>query len=164
MRRLMTVGYEGSHLTDFIAELQREGVNTLLDVREVAISRRRGFSKTALREALQHAGIAYRHERDLGSPKAIRHQLRADGDYSSYFKAFNSYLRTQDALLKRLADELTGGVALMCFERDPSTCHRSAVARHLEGLTGLSTRHLEVTVGTCAEGARAHPRQGIPAA
>jgi uncharacterized protein (DUF488 family) len=164
MQRLMTVGYEKATLSDFIAALKGEGVTTLLDVRELPISRRKGFSKTALREALAAAGIAYRHERDLGSPKAIRHQLHADGDYTNYFAAFTKYIRSQEALLRQLAADLTGGVALMCFERDPATCHRSVVAKRLELLTGLSTRHLEVSNGESATRARVDSRQGVSAA
>jgi uncharacterized protein (DUF488 family) len=55
-------------------------IDVLLDIREIPISRRRGFSKTALRQTVEGAGIAYRHERRLGSPKVLRHKLRSDGD------------------------------------------------------------------------------------
>ena len=36
------------------------------------MSHKRGFSKTPLAQALQQAGIDYRHLRALGCPKAIR--------------------------------------------------------------------------------------------
>jgi uncharacterized protein (DUF488 family) len=164
MKRLMTVGYEKTALDDFVAALKEAQVTTLLDVREIPVSRRRGFSKSALREAVTAVGIDYRHERQLGSPREIRHRLHADGDYASYFAEFGKYLQSQQALLERLADELSGAVALMCFERDPTTCHRSAVARHLEHLTGLTVRHLEVTSGSGSKGTRAYSGQGISAA
>ncbi|SEM69999.1 DUF488 domain-containing protein [Nonomuraea pusilla] len=41
----------------------------LVDVRLTPISRKRGFSKTALATALAAAGIACRHMRALGNPK-----------------------------------------------------------------------------------------------
>ena len=56
--KLFTVGYEGRALDEMIAELVRAGVERLVDVRELPLSRRRGFSKTALGESLRGAGIA----------------------------------------------------------------------------------------------------------
>lgn len=147
MNRLMTIGYEQSSLDDFILELKQAEVTTLLDIREIPISRRKGFSKTALRNALESEGIRYRHERELGSPKLIRQSLHGDGDYPKFFAAFTVHLKGQRPLLQTLVKELTGGVALMCFERDASTCHRSVVARHLQRLTGLPVSHLEVASG-----------------
>lgn len=164
MKRLMTVGYEKTRLEDFIATLKAAGVTTLLDVREIPISRRKGFSKSALRDAVTAVGIRYRHERDLGSPKPIREQLHADGDYSRFFTSFTTYLKSQRPLLKSLVAELEGGVALMCFERDATTCHRSVVARHLEHLTGLTTNHIEVASGTGSTRAGAHSGESLSAA
>lgn len=164
MDRLMTIGYEKTSLDDFVAALKAGGVTTLLDVREIPISRRKGFSKRALSEAVNVAGIAYRHERDLGSPKPIRDRLYADGDYSKFFASFATYLKSQQPLLRTLAGELGGGVALMCYERDPTTCHRSVVARHLEHLTGLTTKHIEVASGGDSKRTRADSGQSVSAA
>lgn len=162
--KLLTIGYEKTSLNDFIATLKAAGVTTLLDVRELPISRRKGFSKRALSEAVIAAGIDYRHERDLGSPKTIRAQLHADGDYPEFFASFTAYLKSQKPLLKALTTELDGAVALMCFERDAATCHRSIVARHLEYLTGLTTKHLEVTSGGNAKRTCADTSQSLSAA
>jgi len=164
MRGLLTIGYEGASLQDFIGTLKAASVSTLLDVRELPISRRKGFSKRALAEALEAEGIEYRHERDLGSPKAIRHQLHEDRDYDQFFDAFTTYLKSQRPLLRKLAAELDGRVALMCFERDPATCHRSIVAKQLESLTQLKTRHLGVKDGIAGQRARAGAGEGVPAA
>lgn len=164
MRSLSTIGYEGSTLDEFVATLQEAGVTTLLDVRELPISRRKGFSKTALSTAVRAAGIEYRHERDLGSPKTIRHQLHADGDYGVFFKSFTTYLGSQKPLLKQIAQELEGHVALMCFERDPATCHRSIVAKHLEALVSVKTRHLGVRHGNSVERSRTGVGEGVPTA
>lgn len=164
MKGLFTIGYEGADLADFTATLRRAGVTTLLDVRELPLSRKKGFSKRALAEAMLSSGIAYRHERDLGSPKAIRQRLHSDGDYKQFFESFSTYLRQQRPLLKELAESLDGKVALMCFERDPSTCHRSVVARQLELLVGLKTKHLGVTHGASNDRARVGVGEGVPSA
>jgi uncharacterized protein (DUF488 family) len=142
--RLFTIGYEGTDLADFLATLKRNEVDLLLDVREIPLSRRKGFSKSVLREALAGKGIEYRHEKRLGSPKVIRHRLYADGNYERFFRDFWKHLAQQEDLLEQLAEELSGNVALMCYERDPATCHRSAVVEALGKLVGLKARHLGV--------------------
>jgi uncharacterized protein (DUF488 family) len=141
LKQIVTIGYEGADLGDFLATLKLLEVTTLLDIRELPISRRKGFAKTALREALQSVGIDYRHEPQLGSPKVIRHQLREDNDYSRFFRDFGKHLKKQSALLAALANELSGTVALLCYERDHETCHRKAVASALGEMTGLKPKH-----------------------
>ena len=142
LKKLYTIGYEGMELHSFIGTLRAFEVDLLLDVRELPASRKRGFSKTALREALESSGIAYRHERPLGTPKAIRHQVRVDGDYKKFFRAFGRHLAKQEDLLEQLAEELDGNIALMCWEHDFTTCHRLPVAKRLEALTGRKSIHL----------------------
>lgn len=163
MQALYTIGYEGASLEDFIATLKTKGVTTLLDVREFPLSRKPGFSKRALAQAVESEGMAYRHERDLGSPKVIRQQLHSDGDYKQFFSSFTKYLRSQQPLLAELARSLEGKVALMCFERDPATCHRSVVARQLEFLAGIKTQHLGVVHGGSKARASIDTGEGVSA-
>lgn len=167
LTRLLTIGYEGADPRDFLATLTTLGVTSLLDIRELAISRRKGFAKTALREGLASVDIAYRHEPRLGSPKPIRDQLRSDNDYSRFFKDFERYLATQRLLLDSLADELTGTVVLLCYERDYTQCHRRAVAEALRRISGIVPKHHGVQPydrrQTLAH-SRPHPGQGISAA
>jgi len=167
LKRLVTIGYEGADPADFLATLELVGVTILLDIREMAISRRYGFAKNALREGLASVGIDYRHEPRLGSPKAIRYQLREDGDYPRFFRDFERYLKTQGDLLEVLAEELTGTVALLCYERDYTQCHRRAVADAFSKITGIKPKHQGVqghAQRQAAARARAHPGQGVPAA
>lgn len=163
MKGLFTIGYENATLVDFIATLHAARVTLLLDVREFPLSRKKGFSKRALSEAVQAAGIAYRHERDLGSPKTLRQQLHSDGDYAQFFSSFSKYLKLQAPLLAELAADLEGKVALMCFERDPATCHRSIVAKQLESLVDLKTKHLGVVHGADKNRTRAGSGEGVSA-
>lgn len=141
LKQLVTIGYEGADAVDFLATLELAGVTTLLDIREMAMSRRPGFAKTALRQGLAGVGIEYIHEPRLGSPKAIRHQLREDGDHSKFFREFERYLKTQHGLLEQLAGSLKGTVALLCFERDHTVCHRRSVADALSAITGIKPKH-----------------------
>ena len=59
--KLFTIGYEGTTMDEFITALQRAGVERVIDVRALPLSRRPGFSKTPLTGALaedaeQHGG------------------------------------------------------------------------------------------------------------
>ena len=108
MKRLYTIGYEGALLEDFLATLNEADIDIVVDVRELPMSRRKGFSKTALTKALTQCDIHYRHEKLLGSPKTIRHKLRVEGDYKAFFRAFNRHLQKQNEILLELAEELSG--------------------------------------------------------
>jgi uncharacterized protein (DUF488 family) len=146
LTHVSTIGYEGASVEELVTILKAAKTTLLLDVRELPISRKRGFAKTALRDALAKAGIAYRHERALGSPKAVRHRLREDGDVARYWKDFHAHLAMQHSLLDELATTLTGRVTLLCYERDPKECHRSAVAAELASRLGLAVTDLATNV------------------
>ena len=78
---ILTIGYEGRDLPDVIEALAGASVELLIDTRYRASSRKRGFSKTALSEALRHAGIVYEHVRELGTPPEMMKELRESGTY-----------------------------------------------------------------------------------
>ncbi|CAN5448623.1 hypothetical protein BH10CHL1_BH10CHL1_35180 [soil metagenome] len=130
--KLMTVGYEGLHVQEFIQILKNSKVNLLIDVRELPLSRKKGFSKTALSELLLRNNIEYKHLRDLGCPRQIRHDYRTDGNWDKYTKRFTDYLNTQDNAIEHLnilTSKLT--CCLLCFEANAQLCHRSLVAEQL---------------------------------
>ena len=138
-KTVYTIGYEGADQDRFVAALQAAGVAVLADVRAVALSRKRGFSKGSLRQRLSEERIGYRHFVDLGTPKPGREAARA-GDAGLMRKIFCEQLATAGAQtafeeLASLAAEQP--VCLLCFERDPAMCHRRIVAERLaeRGLT-----------------------------
>lgn len=143
---LCTFGYEGLELSEFIARLRAAGVRAVVDVRELPLSRKQGFSKRALAEALAGSGIAYRHVPALGCPKPIRNQYREDNDWSRYAKAFSAYLRQQSEAVAALAKSSRGiKECLVCFEADYTVCHRSIVARAAAAVGGPAVVHLTAT-------------------
>lgn len=135
---LVSIGYEGRSVDELVETLRSQGVACLVDVRLTPISRKAGMSKTALAQALNAAGIAYVHHRDLGNPKDNRDGYRA-GQATS-FDRFQRVLSTtagRDAL-RHVSELLDGGaVALLCFERDHAQCHRHQVAEELAELRTL---------------------------
>lgn len=54
---IFTIGYEGATQAEVIAALSAAGVELLIDVRAVPLSRRPGFSKNVLASGLREAGI-----------------------------------------------------------------------------------------------------------
>jgi len=140
---LFTLGYEGLDLPSFIAVLQKVGVQTVVDVRELPLSRKKGYSKTAFSAALSEHGIAYLHAPQLGCPKPIRVQYRANQDWSAYTKEFLAHLKTRRAEVLELAKLSRATAAcLVCFEADFSMCHRTYVARAVCRQGGPSVVHL----------------------
>src|SRR5262245_36925707 len=61
--QLFTIGYEARTIEQFVVELRRKRISRVIDVRELPLSRRRGFSKTPLSSTLADAGIDYVHLR-----------------------------------------------------------------------------------------------------
>src|SRR5690606_6819498 len=136
--------YENVAQADFVAALKQAKIKTLIDVREVANSRRAGFSKKSLAAALDEAGIAYVHMKPLGTPKAGREAARK-GDAKTMQRIFEAKLvepESQLALAETAELAKKGRVCLMCLEHDWRDCHRSIVARHLEDEFGIKPAHL----------------------
>ena len=99
---LFTLDYEGLSIDAFIGRLKAAQVTNIVDVRELPLSRKKGFSKTAFRTALLQHGIAYLHVPALGCPKPIRSKYKTDANWASYTRDFLAYLQTQDAPLREL--------------------------------------------------------------
>ena len=134
-----SIGYERYRLnTDFVAQVARSGVERLIDVRQLPISRRRGFAKSALSEALAAVGIEYVHMRDLGNPKPTR-DLYKSGRSAEGRAGYEHYLLSeQREALSILALRLTEKrCTLMCVEHDSAVCHRDVIFDALENEVGL---------------------------
>jgi len=151
---VFTIGYEGLEMADFLSLLHSHDVATVVDVRQMPLSRKRGFSKKALAAMLALRGLDYVHMAQLGCPKPVRDGWRADGNWERYTRAFLAHLAQQDAALDtlgRLARHAT--CALLCYEADFNFCHRTMVAQALGRRCGMQVRHIPV-VKAAAFGAR----------
>ena len=126
------IGYEGIALDAFVSKLRVRGVQTLVDVRLNAISRKKGFSKRALSDALGESGIEYLHMPALGNQRdnragygelesAAAHEVRA---------RFMDTLASEASIsaLEELAELARDrNVVVFCFEQDERHCHREQV-------------------------------------
>jgi uncharacterized protein (DUF488 family) len=125
--KIFTIGYEGTTVAEFIGALTAAGVERVLDVRALPLSRRPGFSKSALRAALEQAGIEYIHLKALGTPADGRAAARA-GRHADLERIYAGQLELPEAMAQSaqmldLARERP--TALLCMEREPAHCHRT---------------------------------------
>jgi uncharacterized protein (DUF488 family) len=132
---ISTIGYEGRTLESYLNELLRSGVTMLCDVRQNPISRKYGFSKSALSKGCEGVGIRYEHLPELGIASQQRQNLNTQADYDALFADYEKEsLPLQGAALKKIRGWIQAGeqVALTCYERLPQQCHRHCVAEAIE--------------------------------
>ena len=133
--KIFTIGYEGTTQPEFIAALTAAGVRRVIDVRAVPLSRKPGFSKNMLANGLAEAGIDYVHLKALGTPPEGREAARK-GRHAELERIYSGQLDLPEAIVAAqqmldLAKDKPS--ALLCFERDPATCHRSLLLAAVAG-------------------------------
>ena len=129
--KIFTIGYEGTTVPEFIDALKSAGVERVIDVRALPLSRRPGFSKSPLRAALEEARIDYVHLKALGTPSEGRTAARA-GRHADMARIYAGQLElpeaiAQSAQMLELAKETPS--ALLCMEREPQHCHRTLLLK-----------------------------------
>jgi len=142
------VGYEGRTIDEFLQELRNLGVSRLADVRLTPVSRKPGFSKSALVRALAEVGIAYEHYRELGNPKPNRAGFSGTADdleaARAVYGARLKYPEASEAIAELAAVVQEERVAVLCFEADQDRCHRdlvlSEVSRRAVSVLGRTLR------------------------
>ncbi len=132
MHTLFTIGYQGHSIATFMELLLAHGITTIIDVRERPYSRKPDFSKKRLSAHLAAEGIAYVHQVELGTPKAIRDEVRRNKDYSAFFANITPRIEAQEETLQAaLTLVRSNACALLCYEGPVHECHRLAVAEAL---------------------------------
>lgn len=141
-----TVGHSTHERDAFLALLRAHDIELLVDVRRHPGSRRNPhFDRREMAAWLTEAGIAYRHEEELGGRRGPPPADSANGAWRSQgFRAYADHLGTEvgAAALDRL--ERAGRrrrAAVMCAEAVPWRCHRQIVADHLVA-RGHEVRHI----------------------
>jgi uncharacterized protein (DUF488 family) len=142
---LFTIGYEQAKPAAVLRELKRAKVDLLVDTRAVAASRRPGFSKRQLAASLDEIGIPYLHLQKLGTPAEGRQAARV-GDTDALWRIYDKHAKTPEAQaeLRELLDLIKSGkrVALLCYCRDPKTCHRSRIVASVKKRTRIKAEDL----------------------
>jgi uncharacterized protein (DUF488 family) len=140
---LFTIGYQQHSLDSLVQSLSENGIQVLMDVRQNASSRKAGFSKARLGDAITGAGITYVHRPDLGTPSSIRAIYRRSGNVSEALAAYEQYISSNlDAIQALVKVARTKRVCLLCLETDHDMCHRGVIARKLCEMTKWKAIHL----------------------
>lgn len=141
---VFTIGYEGLDIDAFMSLLVEHHIETVVDIRELPLSRKPGFSKRALANVLNLSGLEYVHIVELGCPKPVRDRYREDGNWKRYTEGFLKYLKTQGAAIAELSMLVrSSNCALLCFEADYNFCHRSMVANAVRDCCGAKVKHIQ---------------------
>lgn len=127
-----TIGYEGRSIESYLNRLIENDIRLLVDVRKNPISRKYGFSKSALSNICKSFGIAYVHLPDLGITGDLRRNLADQDDYEQLFDHYEKEILPRNIewiqhLIKLFSQYKR--LAVTCFEREHSQCHRDRVAK-----------------------------------
>jgi len=145
IHELLIIGYEGRAIDEFVDILKQFNISRVIDVREIPLSRKPGFSKTSLRERLENENIEYIHMKALGSPSLIRNKLKTDWDYDYFFEAYRKHLSQNMQIIKEIYQFISDGVnCIMCFERLSEKCHRRVVADKIKDYDGNGLKIIHI--------------------
>lgn len=129
---LWTIGHSTRPLPDFLQLLNRNNIQLMVDVRRIPFSRRcPQFHQESLREALQQAGLAYRHLPSLGGRRKARIDSENIGWRNMSFRGYADYMQTpafERGLYELIDLAEKCHAAIMCAEAVPWRCHRSLIA------------------------------------
>lgn len=140
---IFTIGYGARSIEAFIAVLQANAIEYLIDIRSAPYSRYKPeFSKEALEAAVKEAGLRYIYMGDAlgGRPEDPECYLGGKVDYAivqtkPFYQAGIARLQSAFAQQRR--------IVLMCSEGKPEACHRSKlIGATLDGL-GIPLAHID---------------------
>ncbi|GAA3247981.1 DUF488 domain-containing protein [Nonomuraea helvata] len=140
------LGYEGRDLDGFVRDVVEMGLANLVDVRLNPISRKPGFSRRRLSEALSEYDISYVHMPQLGNPKWNRAGFGVGGAelaqaVAAYAEEINSPEADEaiDDIVTMAQKGLTG---VLCFEASEGRCHRQVVLDQVNARLGALSASL----------------------
>jgi len=144
-KKLYTIGYEGIKAESYMNRLVSKDVRVLVDVRKNSMSMKYGFNKSQLKSMCDKVGIKFLHMSELGIESDKRKNLNTKADYEKLFQEYES-----DVLPQRLEqlEELyhlfmkNERVAITCFEKEYTSCHRHKVSAYLNQEYGVPIEHL----------------------
>jgi uncharacterized protein (DUF488 family) len=146
MPYVLTIGYRGKSLDEFIGLLRAHEVDMVIDVRLRNTSHLAGYTKRDDLAFLlgEGFGIAYEHHPELAPADEILSAYQQDKDWDAYERAF------APLLLERGMAEVGRDIlsrarrpCLLCAETTAEQCHRRLVAEHwAESIDDTTILHL----------------------
>lgn len=148
---LYTIGHSSHSFAHFLSLLRQHEVEAVADVRSIPYSRfNPQYNRETLKQSLLAENIHYVFlGRELGAKREEQecyHDKKLD---FSLVRQLPVFLSGIDRLLDGVAKMR---VAIMCAEKQPHDCHRSAlIARHLEK-SGIEIAHILADASVLAHG------------
>jgi uncharacterized protein (DUF488 family) len=140
-----TVGHSTRPIEDFLALLERERIERLVDVRAFPGSRRYPqYNHEGLARSLANAGVEYLHRPALGGRRRPPKDALPSAWRNEGFRGYAAYMRTPefhaalDELIARAAERRT---TIMCSEAVPWRCHRTLISDALTA-RGVTVEHI----------------------
>ena len=127
-----TIGHSTRALDGFLALLERERIERLVDVRAFPVSRRYPhFDREPLAASLAARGLSYRHAPELGGRRTAPKDVAASAWRNAGFRGYAWYMTTPE--FARALDELREEAnrtrcVIMCAEAVPWRCHRNLIS------------------------------------
>lgn len=144
-RAVFTAGYEGLSVDAFLGLLLGAGIDRLIDVRSNPTARRFGFHKSTLQRLLSRLGREYRHFGELGIKSEVRQLFDGAEERGKLLDRYERLtLESERAAIAQVANLVRERPSvLVCREADPTSCHRSRLAKPVSELTELPIIHLQ---------------------
>ncbi len=132
---IFLVGYEGVDIDEFMHKLILNNIQILIDIRYNPRSMKYNFNKNRLQKSLKNIEIEYIHIPELGIAPEFRKDLRNQQDYDLLFEKYRCELQNKKKYLQKIKNmAIEGRIALMCFEKDVTQCHRREVGNYLKNM------------------------------
>ena len=142
---IWTIGHSTRPIEDFLALLEREYIERLVDVRAFPGSRRHPqFNREPLARSLADVGIEYLHRPALGGRRRPAPDDPPTAWRNEGFRGYAGYMPTPqfraalDGLIALARERRT---VIMCSEAVPWRCHRMLISDALVA-RGISVQHI----------------------
>lgn len=144
---IFTIGHSVHSAQDFLALLQKSGIECLVDVRSFPRSRRNPqFNQETLRESIERQGIHHSHVAELGGfRKRSQASSPNEGWETDGFRNYADHMSTSEfkqgirTLIELGQDRST---VVLCAEANPYRCHRRLISDYLQLISKINVIHI----------------------
>ncbi len=148
MDKIFTIGFTKKTAQVFFGLLEKNKVNTILDIRLNNTSQLAGFSKFPdIKYFLDElCAIDYISDVKFAPTEQILKDFKAKkiswDDYVLKFNELMSIRNINEYIKKEYGNSAYGNICLLCSEEKPTNCHRSLVAKCFSKVLGGTIIHL----------------------
>jgi len=129
---LYTIGFAQKKADEFFTILKKNGIKTLIDVRQSNTNIYAGFTiRDNLRYFLSEiCNIEYVENKLFAPTKELRDQYHKDEDWGRYEKGYLNLLESRNAIAS-ITYDLVDSAVLLCSEPVADYCHRRLAAEYI---------------------------------